>query len=44
MENKRIYSAVKVMKCPRCRQVTKHKLYDYKYLIYKCTQCNNIHI
>lgn len=43
MAKKKIYPITKTMKCPRCRQITKHILYNYEYAIYKCTQCGNIH-
>lgn len=42
--SKVIYPSTKVIKCPRCRQTVKHTLFDYKYAIYKCTQCGNIHV
>lgn len=38
------YQATKTMKCLRCRLVSKHKLVDYKYAIYKCEKCGNIHV
>lgn len=39
-----IYASTRNIKCPRCRQVTKHILYNYQYEIYKCTQCGNVHV
>lgn len=39
-----IYPITKIMTCPRCKRICKHILYDYKYTIYKCKNCGNLHI
>lgn len=44
VEKAKKYNTTKVMKCPRCRITSKHTLVDFKYAIYKCTQCGNIHV
>ena len=38
-----IYPITKVLRCPKCGQIVKHTLYDEKYAIYKCSNCNNLH-
>lgn len=40
----KMYTATKTMLCPRCRLTSKHTLFDFKYAIYKCTKCGNIHV
>ena len=37
------YTKIKMCECPRCKCTTKQILFDYKYMIYKCSKCNNIH-
>lgn len=38
------YAATKTIRCPRCRLISKHKLVDYNYAIYKCEKCGNVHV
>lgn len=38
------YLSLKLGTCPKCHYVVGQSLFDYKYLIYKCTKCNNIHV
>lgn len=42
-KSKKVYSYARDMKCPRCKCVTRHFLFDAEYGIYKCSICKNIH-
>nr|DAH58504.1 MAG TPA: hypothetical protein [Bacteriophage sp.] len=38
------FPTYKICTCPRCRVKSCQIIFDYKYGIYKCTKCGNIHI
>lgn len=37
------YTPTKLSKCPKCKQLARQDLFNYNYVIYKCSKCGNIH-
>lgn len=41
--SKVIYPTTRMFRCPRCRHIVRHILYNYEFGIYKCPICGNLH-